>query len=68
MRPIRVGGHRVICPICRRRYATAHVFYTITCGKCLRGLFIGFMAGQNAVWDEVHKKYELKRKEDVKDA
>lgn len=67
MRPIRVGGRRVICPICRRRYATAHVFGTIACGKCVRGLFIGFMAGNNHAWNEIHEKYEIKRKEE-KDA
>lgn len=52
-----------MCPICRRRYATAHVFGTIACGKCVRGLFIGYMAGQNAAWHEVHEKYDIKRKE-----
>ena len=63
MRPIRVGGRRVICPICKRRYATSDVFRTATCGSCLRALFIGVMVGQNMAWDEVHKKYDIKRKE-----
>ena len=63
MRPITTGGRRVKCPICKRKYATAHVLGTLTCGKCLRALFVGFMAGQNYAWDEVHKKYDIKRKE-----
>lgn len=63
MRPVRVGGHRVICPFCKRRYATAPVFRTVTCGSCLRALFVGVMVGKNMAWDEVHKKYDIKRKE-----
>ena len=63
MRTIRVGGHRVICPICRRRYARMHVLGTTTCGQCLRALFVGYMAGNNTAWDEIHRKYEIKRKE-----
>lgn len=62
MRPIRIGGRRVICPICRRRYATAHVLGTITCGRCLRALFIGYMTGKNSALDEIYKKYELKKR------
>ena len=63
MKPIVVGGRRVICPICKRKYATAHALGTLTCGKCLRALFVGFMSGQNYAWDEIHKKYDIKRKE-----
>lgn len=62
MRPIRIGGRRVICPMCRCRYATARVLGTITCGRCLRALFIGYMTGKNSALDEIYKKYELKKR------
>lgn len=64
MRPIRIGGRRVICPFCRRRYATAPVFRTVTCGSCLKALFIGVMVGKNSAWDEIREKYDIKRKEE----
>ncbi len=63
MKPIIVGGRRVICPICKRKYAIARVFHTLTCGQCLRALFVGFKAGNIYAWDEIYKKYDIKRKE-----
>lgn len=63
MKAIKIGGHRVKCQICKRRYATAHIFRTLTCGRCLRGLFIGFMVGKNSALDEIYEKYDLKKKE-----
>ena len=63
MRPIRIGGRRVKCPLCKRRYATAPVFGILTCGQCLKALFVGFMAGKIHTREEVYKKYDIKRKE-----
>lgn len=63
MRPIRVGGRRIKCPICKRKYAMAPVFGMVTCGSCLKALFVGFMAGKNHTWTEVYEKYDIKRKE-----
>ena len=63
MRALRVGGHRVICPVCKRRYATCPVFHIVVCASCLRGVFIGYMTGKNAAYDEIYKKYDLKSKE-----
>lgn len=63
MKPLRIGGHRVLCPICKRKYATAPVFRIVCCGACLRALFTGYMLGQNHAWEEIHKKYDIKKKE-----
>lgn len=63
MRPIKIGGRRIICPICKRRYATAPVFGIVCCGGCLRGLFMGFMLGKNSALDEIYENYDIKKKE-----
>ncbi len=63
MRPIKIGGRRVKCPICKRKYAAAQILGTLTCHNCMRALFVGFMAGNNHAWDEIHKKYDIKKKE-----
>ena len=57
MRSLRIGGRRIICPYCKRRYAVAPVF-----GSCLRALFIGVKIGEELEWDRIKTIYELKRK------
>ena len=62
MRPIRIGGRRVPCQCCRRKYASAPVFGMTVCGDCLRALFIGVKIGEELEWDRIKTIYELKRK------
>ena len=63
MRSLRIGGRKVLCPYCKRRYASAPVFGTVCCGSCLRSLFVGVMIGRNIAADEIYKRYDLKPKE-----
>lgn len=62
MRSLRIGGRKVLCPYCKRRYASAPVFGTTVCGSCLRALFIGVKIGEELEWDRIKTIYELKRK------
>ena len=63
MRALRIGGCKVLCPYCKRRYASTSIFKTACCGSCLRALFVGVMVGMNMEADEIYKRYDLKPKE-----
>lgn len=46
MRAITVGGHRLKCKFCHRKYAT-HEFRGISvCRYCLRAFLIGHLVGR----------------------
>lgn len=64
MRALRIGGRKVLCPYCKRRYASAPVFKTACCGSCLRALFVGVMVGRNMEADEIYKRYKLTRRDE----
>lgn len=59
MRPIRINGHRVRCPYCKRKYANAPVFGTVCCSACLRALTVGVFTGRVLEYDDLASKYDL---------